>query len=188
MKHLLVLLAALLWLTPFSQAQSEIALRSGDKVTISIGGIPPDEVVQINNVYQIDGNGSISLLHLGSIKAAGVTASSLGTKIMQQYRDREIYTNPNVVVNTEVGQGGGRVIYVDGYVTRPGKVDYRPGLTASNAIAEAGGKTAFGKLGRVRLTRVVDGVTRTFTLDLTQPGNADSQTQLLPSDTLSVGN
>jgi len=189
MKDLFLLLAALLCLPLHTLvAQSEVALSTGDKVTIAIGGIPPDEVVQINNIYQIDGAGFISLLHLGQVKASGVTASSLGSKIMQQYRDREIYTNPNVVVNTEIGQGGGRVIYVDGYVNRPGKVDFRPGLTASNAIAEAGGKTAFGKLSKVRLTRVVDGKMQVYTLDLTEPGNAASQTQLLPNDTLSVPN
>jgi protein involved in polysaccharide export with SLBB domain len=190
MKQLFLLLVALFCLPLHSAlSQSEIALRSGDKVTIAIGGIPPDEVVQINNIYQVDGAGFISLLHLGQVKAAGVTASSLGSKIMQQYREKEIYTNPNVVVNTEIGQGGGgRVVYVDGYVNRPGKVDFRPGLTASNAIAEAGGKTAFGKLSRVRLTRVVDGKTQIYTLDLTEPGNAASQTQLLPNDTLSVPN
>jgi polysaccharide biosynthesis/export protein len=169
-------------------AQSEIALKPGDKIVLSIGGVPTEEAAQINNSYSVSEDGNINLLHLSAIRAAGLTASQLGTKIMQQYREREIYTNPNVTINTEVGETT-RLIYVDGYVNKPGPVPYRPGLTASNALATAGGKDTFGRLKKVRLTRVTeDGQTQIYTLDLTKPGNADSQTQLLPNDTLSIPN
>jgi polysaccharide export outer membrane protein len=177
-----------LLVTQSANAQSEIALRPGDKITLSVGGVPAEEATQINNSYTVGENGNITLLHLGSIKASGITASQLSAKIMQQYREREIYTNPNVTINTDVGPES-RVVYVDGYVTRPGPVPFRTGLTVANALASAGGKTPFGKLSKCRLSRVrEDGQVEIYQLNLTKPGSQESMTLMLPNDTLSVPN
>jgi polysaccharide biosynthesis/export protein len=189
MRYLTLFLAALFLLTVQpGRAQSEIALRPGDKIILTVGGVPSEEATQINNSYTVAENGSVTLLHLGAIKASGLTASQLSAKIMQQYRDREIYTNPNITINTDVGAES-RVVYVDGYVTKPGPVPFRPGLTAANALASAGGKTPFGKLSKCRLTRTLEnGQVEAYQLNLTKPGSQDSMMLMLPNDTLSIPN
>jgi polysaccharide biosynthesis/export protein len=154
MKHLLFLLATALMLSaPEVFAQSgEIPLRSGDKISISIGAIPDNEVMQIKGVYTISDNGTINLLHIGEVRASGLKPSLLQRSIEQTYVAREIYTRPNVLVSIDSGDATTRQVYVTG-VQKPGPVPYRQGMTISQAIQFAGGPTPFSSMKKVRLTR-----------------------------------
>jgi polysaccharide export outer membrane protein len=168
----------------FAQAQNkEIPLRSGDQIGIKVSGIPPDEVAQISQTYRVSENGTISLLYLNEVSVAGVKPSELERKIAALYKSKEIYTHPNVSVSIDSGATDGRVVYVSGAVTKPGPVPMRPGLTVSKAIAFAGGKTAFGRLSKVKLVR---GGQVVGTLNLERAGSPDGDTLLDPEDEVVV--
>jgi polysaccharide export outer membrane protein len=136
----------------FAQAGGELPLRSGDRITISIGAIPDNEVAQIKGVYTVRDNGTINLLYIGEIRAAGLKPSNLERLIEQTYVSREIYTRPSVLVSIDGGDATLRQVYVTG-VQKPGPVPFKPGLTLSQAIQMAGGPTAFSTMRKVRLTR-----------------------------------
>lgn len=154
MKILHTLLAIALFLAaPAAWAQSgELPLRPGDRITISIGAIPDNEVAQIKGVYTISDNGSVNLLYIGEVRASGLKPSTLQRTIEQTYISREIYTRPSVLVSIDGGDITTRQVYVTG-VQKPGLVPYRQGMTLSQAIQFAGGPTPFASMKRVKLVR-----------------------------------
>lgn len=181
---LLILFTLLTLLRQGIHAQgTELPLGRGDQIGVSISGIPPEEMMQIKNNYRISDKGTISLLYLGEVTAAGMKPSDLERKIESLYKSKEIYTHPTVTISVDTGTIADRVVFVSGEVTKVGPVPFRPGLTASRAISSAGGGTPFAKLSKVKLVRggQVVGV-----LDLSKGGNADSATQLQPDDELVV--
>ncbi|MDZ4289230.1 MAG: SLBB domain-containing protein [Prosthecobacter sp.] len=148
-----ILAAALLLAAPAALAQSgEIPLRPGDRITISIGAIPDNEVAQIKGVYTIGDNGSVNLLYIGEVRASGLKPSTLQRTIEQTYIAREIYTRPSVLVSIDGGDATSRQVYVTG-VQKPGAVPFRQGMTLSQVIQMGGGPTPFGSLRKVKLVR-----------------------------------
>lgn len=154
MKTFLLLLAGLLLSLPHAHAQSgELALKPADRITISVGGIPDNEVMQIKGVYAISDSGTINLLHIGEVRAAGLKPSSLQRSIEQIYISKEIYTRPNVLVSIDsMGGQDSRMVMVTG-VQKPGAVPYKQNMTISQAIMTAGGPTPFGSMRKVKLVR-----------------------------------
>ena len=150
---------------------------------ITVSGIPPEEAIQIKNNYRISDKGTISLLYLDEVKAAGLTASELERNIESLYKGKEYYTHPSVNVSIDGGGAPDRVVYVNGEVTKVGQVAYRPGLTASRALASAGGGTAFAKLSKTKLIRNGQVVR---ILDLSKADKPDGQTLMEPDDELVV--
>lgn len=167
-------------------AQSgELPLRSGDRVTISIGAIPDNEVMQINKVYTISDSGTINLLHIGEVRASGMKPSSLQKSIERNYIEREIYTRPNVLVSID---GGGnpdtvRTITITG-VNKPGAVPYRQNMTLSQAIMTAGGPTPFASMKKVKLVRA--GSSPTVHNLSSGTGNPSVDVQVQPDDQIIV--
>lgn len=182
LRTLFIVMAACMSLTQRSLA-IELPLTPGDQVGIQISGIPPEESTQINHLYRISEQGTISLLYLDSVQAAGLKPSQLEAKIVGLYKSKEIYTHPTVNVSIDSGSGTERLVYVSGAVTKPGPVPYRTGLTITKAISSAGGKTAFGRLSRVKLVRSGKAV---GVFDLTKAGSAAGDTPLEPEDEIVV--
>lgn len=185
MNRLLLIFVTLLsiW-RPVGYAQStETALSRGDVIGITISGIPPEEMMQIKNNYRISDRGTISLLYLDEVTAAGLKPSDLERKIEQLYKSKEIYTHPTVTISVDTGTIQDRVVFVSGEVSKVGPVPFRPGLTASRALSSAGGGTPFAKLSKTKLVRKGQIVAE---LDLSKGGNADSATQLQPDDELVI--
>lgn len=154
MKTLLSLLVAVLWAPVLTLAQNgELPLRPGDRINISVGGIPDNEVAQIRGVYSVSDAGTVNLLHIGEVRAAGLKPSSLQRSIEQTYVSREIYTRPNVLVSIDsMGDATMRQVMVTG-VNKPGAVPYKQNMTLSQAIMTAGGPTPFGSMKKVKLVR-----------------------------------
>lgn len=136
-------------------AQSgELPLRIGDKIVVSIGGIPDNEVSQIKGVYPISDSGTINLLHIGEVRAAGLKPSSLQRTIEQTYIAQEIYTRPTVSISVDAGGSEtSRPIYVVSGAERNGRYDYKQGMTLMMAIGEAGGPNRFARMDEVKLIR-----------------------------------
>jgi len=188
-RYLSLLLLFLLASHSTVQAQrSEIPLTSGDRITITIGGVPAEEVAQISKVYTISDSGTIPLLHINEVRAAGMKPSALQRAIENTYKSQEIYTNPVVSVSIDsAGAGTERVVYVSG-VNAPGPKPFKPGLTAMQSIMSGGGPTPYGSLKRTRVVRTnPDGTRQTIEVDLSKySSNPAVDIQLQPEDQIIV--
>jgi polysaccharide export outer membrane protein len=163
--HTLVLLA--LTANVLRAQNSEIPLTPGDRISITIGGVPPEEVPQISKVYTVSDNGTINLLHIQEVRAAGLKPSALQRTIESTYKSQEIYTNPTVTVSIDSVAGDtGRQVYVSGVVA-PGPKPFKPGITAYQVIMSGGGPTPYASLKKTRIVRSnPDGSRSTIPVDL----------------------
>lgn len=162
---------------------SETALRPNDKVVISIGGVPPDEVQQISKTYAISDSGKINLLHIGEIAAAGLKPSVLQTRIEDAYKAAQIYTHPTVTVSMDSTVDTARYVYVVSGCEKNGPVPYRTGLTLLQAVGSAGGSSPFGKTTRTQVIRNKS----TTVHDLKKiTKNPSLDPQLLPDDQIII--
>ncbi|MCE6953356.1 polysaccharide biosynthesis/export family protein [Cereibacter sphaeroides] len=86
--------------------------------------------------YRVNADGTISVPFLGPVEAAGHTPAQLGTLISDGLMERLALPDmPDATV--EIAEY--RPVIVAGHVREPGEVVFRPGLTARQAIAMAGG-------------------------------------------------
>lgn len=184
MKTLSLIFAAITLALPQVWAQSgELPLRPGDRITISVGAIPDNEVAQISRIYTVSDAGTINLLHIGEVRASGLKPSLLQRSIEQTYISREIYTRPNVLVSIDSGDATMRQVMVTG-VNKPGSVIYKQNMTLSQAIMTGGGPTAFGNMKKVKLVRA----NRSPTIHNLSSGTGDPSVdvQVQPDDQIIV--
>lgn len=185
MKTYLLLLACFILGLPQARAQNgELPLKAGDRITISVGAIPDNEVPQIKGVYPVSDNGTINLLHIGEVRAVGLKPSALQRAIEQAYISKEIYTRPNVLVSIDsVGGQDSRQVMVTG-VNKPGAVPYKQNMSLSQAIMTAGGPTPFGSMRKVKLVRA--GRAPTVHNLSSGTGNPSIDVQVQPDDQIIV--
>ncbi len=143
-------LLVLMVLTVVPALAQDAVLRNGDMVEIRLGGVPVEEIEQVSGQYQVDGQGFVNMPHIGKIKAAEVTQSSLQNAIEGAYRSQQIYTNPSVTVNVPTTA---RFVNVGGDVKAPQRVPFTPDLTILAAINACGGFTDYADQKKVRLLR-----------------------------------
>ena len=123
------------------------AMRVGDKVTITLAGVPSGE--EYVHEFQIPDSGDITVPDLTqSFHAVGILPGELANRIAQAYRDSKIYTNPNVTVIPE-----DRFVNVSGDVRSPLRVVYTPDLTLLGVISAAGGFDEYADKHHVRVVR-----------------------------------
>lgn len=124
-------------------------LSARDLIRVSVFG-EPDLTVE----RRIDGNGTLSLPLLGSIRLQGLTVPSAEEAIRKLYIEKEIFVHPQISV--AVLEYVRREISVLGQVKEPGKI-VLPIETESidivDAITKAGGITRIGRSDSVRVTR-----------------------------------
>lgn len=170
-------------LTGAHAQNGELALKANDRVTVSIGGIPDSEVAQINKVYTVSDSGTINLLYIGEVRAAGMKPSSLQRTIEQTYVSKEIYTRPTVTVSIDGDAATARMVYVISGCAKNGPVPYSPGMTILKAVGVAGGFTPFAKPSKTKLLR--NGVTSEVNLkDIS--ANPARDIKLQPEDQIIV--
>ena len=151
---LLSIAAGLLCLAfPVVAQNTEMALKAGDRISLSIGGIPADDVAQISKVYSISDSGSINLVHVGEVKAVGFKPSELQRVIEQAYIKREVYMRPTVTVSIDGGDVPARLVYVISGCKKNGPVAYNAGMSIMKAISVAGGLTEFAQPSKTKLIR-----------------------------------
>ncbi len=154
LRKILIALAAFGLMIAAARAQNgELALKANDRVTIAIGGIPDGEVAQIRGIYTVSDNGTINLLYIGEVRAAGMKPSSLQRSIEETYKAREIYTRPTVTVSIDGDAATARMVYVISGCAKNGPVPYSPGMTILKAIGVAGGFTPFARPSKTKLIR-----------------------------------
>ncbi len=166
----------------------ELPLQASDKISISIGGVPADEQVSISKTYTISDAGSINLLHINEIRAAGMKPSQLQKRIEEAYKSAQIYTHPTVTVSMDATAEGQRLVFVNSGCLKNGPVPFRSGLTLMQAIGSAGGPSTFAKVTKTQLTRTsATGQRTTTVLDLKKiTKNPALDVQLQPNDQITI--
>jgi protein involved in polysaccharide export with SLBB domain len=130
---------------PTGSMHSDI-MRTGDKITVRLTGVPDDGyVIEI----QVPQSGDITVPFLTQpFHAAGRSAGDLAAEITEAYKVQRIYTTPEVTVIPEE-----RYVSVGGDVRAPTRVEYTPDLTLLSAINSCGGFTEYAQRRSVRIIR-----------------------------------
>ncbi|HEY6578419.1 MAG TPA: polysaccharide biosynthesis/export family protein [Rhizomicrobium sp.] len=117
--------------TSRSASDALYRLGTGDKVRVIVFG--EDD---LGGEFQIDEGGFIRLPLLGQLKAAGLSARELETRIAAALADGYL-NEPRISVEVT----DYRPFYIIGEINKPGQYPYVNHMTAPNAIALAGGYT-----------------------------------------------
>lgn len=172
----------MVWVLVAASVRSEtvgLVLQAGDQVALSITGIEENEAVQISKVYIVSDAGTIDLMHVGEVKAAGLSPSELKCAIEAAYVKGEIYTRPMVEVMPD------QAVHVSGGCWREGPVPYRSGMRVMDAIKGAGGFETFIGACPKHIKVIRDG--RLIKIDLkTMRSQTEQDVQLQPGDQVIV--
>src|SRR5262245_58096508 len=117
---------------------SEYAIQAGDFLSIRFYYHPDhnQKMVLVRN------DGKIALPLVGEVQAEGVKPSDLSGQLEGKYSSN--LRDPKISVSiVEVYQN---LVWVGGEVRKPGFVNYRPGLTATQALAQVGGAKDSGAI------------------------------------------
>ncbi len=90
---------------------------------------------ELNETVIVRPDGNISLLLIDDVRSAGLTPSELDVLLTQAYARELRKPMITVIVKTFTGQR----VYVGGEIGKPGLVELAPGMTALQAVFNAGG-------------------------------------------------
>jgi polysaccharide export outer membrane protein len=136
-------------------------LGPGDKVRLKVYGD-----TDVNDQYEINSAGYVSIPLVGQVKAAGLTTRQLEGALMSRMKGK-IANDPKI--NVEIAAYAS--FYVYGEVKKAGVYPFQPGLTVADAVATAGGLTYRANEDKVLLQRAgsrqtvivpVDGTVRVY--------------------------
>lgn len=129
-------------------------------------------------------DGQISVPLLGDVKAAGHTPKDLSMLITDELA--HFVTRPNVTVI--VVSPDSQTVTVVGGVNAAGTIAIHRDMGVLEAVAAAGGFSAWANKGDVRVVRRVDGkrIAYRFNYRAYMSGEPDSDIQLLPGDVVVV--
>jgi polysaccharide biosynthesis/export protein len=136
--------------------KTAVRLSPGDTIKVTFA-----EESDLDQSEKIRRDGKISLPLIGEVTAAGKRLMDFQREIISSYEGR--LDNPEVLVTLENGSAS---VIVSGFASKPGKIDFDRPKTVYQAIMEAGGASEYGSLRNVHLTRIIDGVQRTETINL----------------------
>jgi polysaccharide export outer membrane protein len=133
-----------------------VRLSPGDVIKLSFA-----EETDLDQTQKIRRDGRISLPYLGEVPAAGKRVIDLQHELSRRYD--EYLENPEVLVILE---NGSATVTISGFANRPGTITFDRPTTVYQAIMQAGGVSDYGSLSNIHLTRIIDGVQRTETINL----------------------
>jgi polysaccharide export outer membrane protein len=179
-----VFLAAIITGTVLTTRASgqEVRIRSGDRLRLDV---PQRE--QLGSLLTVDDSGDVSIAIVGRIRVAGSTLDEARLSILRALQD--VYPSVQSITLTLIGEEARRIIFVQGQVVRPGKIEFAGAPNIWEAIREAGGTTALASLGTVRLIRAEGTEERTSIINVQRAidsGDFSSLPVLRPGDTVIV--
>lgn len=141
--NLLVVLSLLLSMMGVAYAAK---IKAGDAIQISLKGVPIAEQQKVNGQYRVRDSGNIRIPMINvNIQAAGKKPEQVERSIEEAFKKAQIYSAPTI--SLQVLEGEKKVIQlvlsVGGQIKRPGRVQYRDGMTLAEAIQQAGDRTTF---------------------------------------------
>jgi polysaccharide biosynthesis/export protein len=160
--------------------ESQLAMGPGDKIDLVIYFGQNESKA----TYTLDSTGEISVRYIGTVSAAGKTASELQEEIQAKLADGYLR---EPIVSVTVSEINSRKLSVIGQVSRSGTIKYVPGMTITDAIAQSGGFNPMARKNLVRVTRMVDGKSVTWELPVELIGKGDRPTfWVMPGDIVFV--
>ena len=133
-----------------------VRLSPGDVIKLSFA-----EESDLDQTQKIRRDGKVSLPFLGEVTAAGKRVIDFQRELVRRYEDD--LEDPQVLVTLENGPG---TVIISGFATYPGKITFERPTTIYQAIMQAGGVSDYGSLSNIHLTRIINGVQRTETINL----------------------
>ncbi len=156
-------------------------IQPGDQLDISFYLNP-----EFNDEVSVRPDGKITLRLVGSVQAAGLTPDQLAQELDKGYSSE--LRDPGASVH--VKSMPSREVYVEGRVVKPGAFPLQPGMTALQAISDAGGFADDASDSSVVLIRRdMCGTPHGTKLDLNAAVNKDGSDEdvaLLPRDMIVV--
>jgi len=119
------------------------------------------EESDLDQTQKIRRDGKITLPFLGDVTAAGKRVIDLQRELTSRYK--EYLENPEVLVTLESGSAN---VIISGFASKPAKLVFDRPTTVYQAIMEAGGVSDYGSLSNIHLTRIINGVQVTETINL----------------------
>lgn len=129
---------------PATPNTSSYQLGPGDRLAIKVLGA--DELA---GEYTVQDDGTIRVLMIGKVPAAGGTTEDLETRIAQKLKIGRYITDPQVNVSVV----SYRPFYILGEVSQPGGYPYASGMRVLSAVAAAHGYTYRANQDYVIITR-----------------------------------
>ena len=136
--------------------KTAVRLSPGDVIKLSFA-----EESDLDETQKVRRDGKISLPYLGEVTAAGRRVIDLQHELTRRYDG--YLDNPEVLVTLE---NGSATVVVSGFATYPGKITFDRPTTVYQAIMQAGGVSDYGSLSNIHLTRIINGVECTETINL----------------------
>lgn len=144
-------------------------LSPGDKLKIKVFDEP-----DLSGDFQIDEQGKIAFPLVGEIQAGGLTLDQFRRSLIEQLQNGYVRT-PRITADIL----NYRPVNIIGEVKNAGQYQYRPGISAQDAAAIAGGYTYRADKDTVYVIRGRQG--KPITVDL-----EDRNFEILPGDTVKV--
>jgi polysaccharide export outer membrane protein len=119
-------------------------IQPGDQLALNFYLNP-----EFNDEVPVSPDGRITLRLIGAVPAAGMTPSQLAAQLDKAYMSELRSPDAAVIVRNMPG----RQVYVQGQVNHPGAFPLEPGMTALQALADAGGITSDAANDNVVLIR-----------------------------------
>jgi len=133
-----------------------VRLSPGDVIKLSFA-----EESDLDQTQKIRRDGKVSLPFLGEVTAAGKRVIDFQRELVRRYEDD--LENPDVLVTLENGPA---TVIISGFATYPGKITFERPTTVYQAIMQSGGVSDYGSLSNIHLTRIINGVQLTETINL----------------------
>jgi len=138
------LVGFMLWLVVPLFAQ-EYIIERGDLLSATFWQLP-----SLNTQGRVADDGTIDLLIVGRVNAAGYTTAKLENEIVRQYA---FYNTKITQVRVAVLEFGSKKVYINGQVTHPGKYTFATMPTIWQVILESGGPLETANLGLITVVR-----------------------------------
>jgi len=133
-----------------------VRLSPGDVIKLSFA-----EETDLDQVQKIRRDGKVTLPLIGEVRAAGKRVIDFQHQLTSLYEPH--LDNPEVVVTLDSGATN---VIISGFANRPGRYSFDRPTTVYQAVMEAGGPSDYGSASNIRLTRIINGVQRTETINL----------------------
>ncbi len=129
-------------------------------------------------------DGMISISLLGDVQASGMTPLQLADQITTKLK--KYIQDPKVSV--VISQIHSKVVYMLGEVVKPGAVEMTPGMGLLEAVASAGGLTAYANTRKIYILRKDTGLQLRIPVNYKQALKGESTLNLVlkPGDTIVV--
>src|SRR5205809_7358215 len=136
--------------------KTAVRLSPGDTIKVAYA----DESVP-DQTQKIRRDGTVSLPLIGEVTAAGKTPIDFQRELVRRYEGQ--LENNEVLVTLENGTA---TVTVAGFANKPGAVTFDRPTTVYQAVMQAGGVSDYGSASNIHLTRIINGVQRTETINL----------------------